>query len=287
MKIKIIRNGDTGLLTKAYFSEIRIVLKQKAMHKILYMLSFLSLSVISFGTIQAQTIDSDNSSLIESDSITLNSGEFKFPLLEVVIDSVLKKSAMMSYRNQRIEVKESDLKSSRRDWTKNFGISADTRYGTFNNFLTNSTEINSSSSSSYSKQLNYTVGLFLKIPVFDIINRKNTIKLARLEVEEAKSMAEFQKEEIRQAVIVMYQDLILKQKLLQIRSRRLGDGKVNLEMVEKEFRNGVIEISDYVTICELVSKMESEYETAMTEFFTAKQLLEDMSGFVFSLTRSN
>jgi len=58
-------------------------------------------------------------------------------------------------------------------------------------------------------------------------------------------------------------------------------------MVEKEFRNGVIEISDYVTICELVSKMESEYETAMTEFFTAKQLLEDMSGFVFSLTRSN
>ena len=65
-------------------------------------------------------------------------------------------------------------------------------------------------------------------------NRKNKIKLARLEVEEAKSMAEFQKEEIRKAVIIMYQDLILKQKLLQIRSRRLGDGKVNMQMIEKE-----------------------------------------------------
>ena len=53
------------------------------------------------------------------------------------------------------------------------------------------------------------------------------------------------------------------------------------------FRNGVIEISEYVIISELVSKMESEYETAMSDFIIAKQLLEDMAGFVFRLTLSN
>ena len=216
-----------------------------------------------------------------------NSYSLLIPKPSILIDSVFKRSAMMNFRNQRIGVKESDLKSFRREWTKNFGLVADTRYGTFDNFSTNITEINSTSTSSLSQQLNYTVGLFLKIPVFDVINRKNQIRIAKFEVNAAKDMVEFEKEQLRKTVIQLYQDLILKQKLLQIKSKRLGTGKVNLEMVEKEFRNGVIEISEYVIISELVSKMESEYETAMSDFIIAKQLLEDMAGFVFSLTLSN
>ena len=239
----------------------------------------LSLVVISFNTIQAQTLEPDGNSL--------NGSEFIFPPLEVVIDSILKRSAMMNFRNQRIGVKESDLKSFHREWTENFGLVADTRYGTFDNFSTNITEINSSSTSSYSQQLNYTVGLFLKIPVFDVINRKNKIKLARLQVDEAKSMADFEKEQLRMTAIRLYQDLILKQKLLQIRSRRLGDGRVNMQMVEKEFRNGVVPLSEYVRIVGMTENMEADYAKAMSEFITAKLLLEDMAGFVFGLTLTN
>lgn len=249
------------------------------MKKLFYILLLLGLIVISLNTMQAQTLESDNSLLRDI--------KFKFPPLEVVLDSVMKRSAMINFRNKRIGVMESELKSSKRDWIKNFGIVADTRYGTFDNFLTNSTGINSSSSSSYSKQLNYTVGLFLKIPIFDVINRKNKIKLARLEVEEARSMAEFQEEEIRQTVIIKYQDLILKQKLLQIRSRRFGDGKVNMQMIEKEFRNGLVPLAEYVRIVGMTENMEAEYETAMSEFITAKQLLEDIAGFTFGLAHIN
>ena len=100
-------------------------------------------------------------------------------------------------------------------------------------------------------------------------------------------MAEFQEEEIRQAVIIMYQGLILKQKLLQIRSRRFGDGKVNMQMIEKEFRNGIVPLAEYVRIVGMTENMEAEYETAMSEFITAKQLLEDVAGFTFGLTYLN
>jgi tRNA(Ser,Leu) C12 N-acetylase TAN1 len=48
-----------------------------------------------------------------------------------------------------------------------------------------------------------------------------------------KSMAQFQEDEIRQTVIKMYQDLILKQKVLKIKSKVLGDGRVNMQMVER------------------------------------------------------
>lgn len=216
-----------------------------------------------------------------------NSYSLSIPKFNVLMDSILKRSAMVNFRNQHIGVKESELTSERRDWTRNLGIQADTRYGTFDNYSTISGDNASVNLASNTQQLNYSVGLYLKIPVFDVINRKNKIRLAKLEVDEAKSMAEFQKEEVRQTTIRLYQDLLLKRKLLQIRSRRLGNGRVNMQMVEKEFRNGVVPLYEYVRITGMTTNMEADYETAMSEFIITKQLLEDMAGFVFGLTQTN
>ena len=100
-------------------------------------------------------------------------------------------------------------------------------------------------------------------------------------------LADFEKEQLRKTAIRLYQDLILKQKILQIRSRRLGDGRVNMQMVEKEFRNGVVPIYEYVRVTGMTTDIETDYETALSEFIIAKQLLEDMAGFVFGLTLTN
>ena len=210
------------------------------MKKFFNTLSILSLFLLAFGNTHAQTSESDDN--------LLNTNEFKFPPLNVILDSVLKRSAMVDFRNQHIGVKESTLASERIYWTRNFGVQADTRYGNLSNFATDNDGINTTAALTTARQFNYSVGVYLKIPIFDFFNRKNQIKLARLEVDEAKSMAEFTKEEIRQNVIGLYQDLILKQKILKIRSKSLGDARVNMEMVEKEFRNGVVAISEYVRI---------------------------------------
>jgi hypothetical protein len=55
-------------------------------------------------------------------------------------------------------------------------------------------------------------------------------------------------------------------------------------MVEKEFRNGVVPVAEYVRITSITANLEADYESAKAEFITAKQLLEDMSGLVFDLT---
>lgn len=249
------------------------------MKKFFNTLFILGLFLVQFGKIYAQTSNSDDD--------LLNTTEFTFPPLHVVIDSVLKRSAMVNFRNQHIGVKESTLESERIYWTRNFGIQADTRYGNLSNFATDNDGINSTAALTTARQFNYSVGVYVKFPIFDFLNRKNQLKLARLEVDEAKSMAESQKEEIRQAVIRLYQDLILKQKILQIRSKSLGDARVNMEMVEKEFRNGVVPISEYVRINSMTADMEAEYEKAMSEFITVKKILEDMAGFAFGLKNSN
>jgi hypothetical protein len=58
-------------------------------------------------------------------------------------------------------------------------------------------------------------------------------------------MAQFQEDEIRQTVIKLYQELILKQNILKIKSKSLSDGKINMQMVEKN-----LEMELYLFECE-------------------------------------
>lgn len=246
------------------------------MNKFFHVLSIFCLVSMSLNTIQAQNQGLEDNSFKGS--------LYKFPPLQVVIDSAIKHSAMLSFRKHHIGVMESTLKSEKIYWTKHLGIQGESKYGNINSFSTDTDGAVSSSALATTEQFNYSFGVYFKFPVYDFINRKHQLKLAKLEVEEAISMAEFTKEEIRQNVIRLYQDLILKQKLLQIRSRSLGDGRVNMEMVEKEFRNGVVAISEYVRITNMTANLEADFEKAVADFITAKQLLEDMAGFVFGLT---
>jgi hypothetical protein len=56
-----------------------------------------------------------------------------------------------------------------------------------------------------------------------------------------------------------------------------------MQMVEKEFRNGLVPISEYVRMNNMTTTLEEAYETALSDFITTKKLLEEMAGFVFDL----
>lgn len=200
------------------------------------------------------------------------------PDLEVLIDSALVNNGMLNYRIDEIEVKKGNLKSKRRNWTRNFGIQADTRYGTFDNFSNNVSGANTSTLASTTTQTNYGVGLYLKIPVFDLFNRKADIKQAKAEISQAKNLVKFQEDEIKETVIRYYEDLVLSQNLFQIQAINLGDARANKEMAEKEFRNGIIPFYEYVRILDITSGIAREYEKAKSGLLLSKKLLENLTG---------
>lgn len=224
-----------------------------------------------------------------SQSIEIKSSprEILFPPLDDLIAAAIKHNPTVKFRRLVAEGRESLVKTERNYWTRNFGVSADAGYGNINNSSYSIEADNSNLLSTSTTQFNYGVGLYLKFPIFDIINRKDQIKLAQLEVDQAENMAKGQEDEIRQLVIKQYQEVILKQKLLRIKSHNLGNAKVNMEMVEKEFRNGVTAIYEYVRISDMASKIEVEYETAKSDFILAKKLLENTVGFTIGKTNSN
>lgn len=219
--------------------------------------------------------------------ISLLRNGINIPPLQVLIDSTISNNAMVRYSREEISVKQSDLTSEKKDWTRNFGIQGEGTYGNYNNnslrLADNTTNLTSSSTT----QLNYTAGLYFKLPLYDVLNRKNKMQRKKIEVSQARNLAEVQKDEIRQIVIMQYEDLVLKQKLLNIQSQNLGNAKVNIEMVEKEFRNGVISIYEYVRLSDLASRIESDYENAKSNFLLSKKLMENLVGFSLTTYRSN
>ena len=216
------------------------------------------------------------------DSLYIDQGSQPYrlliPKLEVLIDSALAHNGMLNYRKSEIEVKNANLKSKRRNWTRNFGIQADTRYGTFDNFSSNVSGPNTVTLSSTTTQMNYGVGLYLKIPVFDLFNRNSDIKQAKAELKQAESLVKFQEDEIKETVIRYYEDLILKQNLLEIQAINLGDARVNMEMAKKEFTNGQILLYEYIRISDITSGVATEYEKRKSELLVAKKLLENLTG---------
>jgi len=223
----------------------------------------------------------------ESDENRDNNNEIHFPPIEQLIDSAIKHNSNVQYRNLDIDAKATLLKTQHNLWLRNLGVQGVANYGTFDYFNSNSNNQSTTVLNTNSKQFNYGMGLFLKLPFYDLVDRKNQIGVAKIQLEQAKSMAQVQIDELRQLIIKLYEDILLKQKLLNIKSQSLGNAKVNMEMVEKEFRNGTIPVTEYVRLSDIVSRSEAEYENAKTDFISAKKILEEIVGFSFYKTNSN
>lgn len=214
--------------------------------------------------------------------------ESVLPPLGAILDSAIAHNPYVKFRENQVIINEAKLKVNKSQWTKNVGIQSDLRYGTFNNFNNYTSTIGQTPDiySTLTTELNYGAGAFLRIPFDEIFTRRNQIKSAKYEVEQAHNMAEVQRNELRQIVIKQYNELVLRHRLLKIKSKYLEISRFNMEMAEKDFHSGVLSINDYSRISELATNAESDFQTTKVEFSTAYLILEEVVGIKFNLTNS-
>jgi outer membrane protein TolC len=206
------------------------------------------------------------------------------PPLSVLIDSALIHDPGMKYSNLQVDVNQHLLRNEQVQWTQDFGLQANVGYGTFDYIYNNvgNGQIPASYSSLQS-QTQYNVGGYFRMPLFDVVNRKNQVKLARVQVEQARSLLEAQQNLVRENVIKEYNDLILKQRILKIRSKYLETSKINMQIAEKQFVGGAITVDEYSRVSEVDTKTAEDYETAKNDFLTSYQTLEITVGMKFNL----
>ena len=207
------------------------------------------------------------------------------PPLETIIDSAIARNPYVKFRDLQITVNEQKLSTSRLDWTRDLGFQTDMRYGTFDNFASNVVAgQNPSLLSTKNTEINYGVGAYIRIPFYDFLNRRHQIKFAKAEVAQAQSYSQVQRNELRQLVIKQYNELIVRHRLLKIKSKYVETARINMAMAEKQFLNGIINIAEYSNVTEIVSRSEADFESSKMEFRTAYMLLEEIVGIKFNLT---
>lgn len=221
------------------------------------------------------------------DLLTDNIQDF-LPPLQALIDSAVMKDPYVNFRQKQIAVNTNKLKTDRRQWTRDIGFQADIRYGNFDNFSTNAAEGESPSNFSTTRsETKYGAGAYIKFPLFDLVNYNNTLSMAKVEIAQAQDMYEMQMSETKQKVIVQYNNLLLKQKLLIIKAKYFETSKINKLMTEKEFLNGNIPISEYDRLSAIASTAEEDFEQLKSEFRTAYLLFEELVKFKLNVYTEN
>jgi len=212
----------------------------------------------------------------------------RLPSLETLIDSAVAHDPYVSFRFKQIYINSCKLHSDQKQWMRDIGFQADYRYGTFDNFSTNTSEGQSPTSFSTTRsESKYGLGAYIKFPLFDIVNRTNQVNLAKGEINQASDMYEMQVGEVRQKVIRQYNDLIVRQKIFQIKTKYLETARMNGLMAEKEFLNGIINVSEYARLASINSQAEADYESAKMDFKTSYMILEEIVRMKLNININN
>ena len=206
----------------------------------------------------------------------------KLPPLEALLDSAVQNSPLIKYEQYNMEYQKCDILSAKRGWTQYLGFQADATNGTWwYNDKDELTRLNRFYLTT-SKRNDYSAGVFLRFPLFYIIDRRNDINRKKTLLEQATAQKEKQVIEVRKMVIQQYGVLLQQQNLLKISNEYQIYFFTN-ENGENEFKNGEIEIVELTRQKEIQTRGALEYEQYKTNFQTAYLILQEVVGIKFNL----
>jgi outer membrane protein TolC len=203
------------------------------------------------------------------------------PPLAVLIESAYENSPLIKSREADLNFKNTVIKSTQKLWIKNIGLESYFNYGTADYYSINTLSTSQSLVSTQQTTSRYNIGAYLRLPLYDILDRSNLIKAEKYRYEQSYWEKEEQKLTIKKLVIQQYNELILKQKLFKIANEAYLDAKLQANMAEKEFSQGELPLTDYARFRDIRAKSIMQYETSKYEFVLAYMLLQETTGLVF------
>lgn len=207
----------------------------------------------------------------------------KIPHLEALIDSAIANSPYIKWEELKAARVVYDIKTERRKWTEHFGIE-----GIFNyeNYQYNDRDELTRLNQFYlteSRRLNYGGGIYLRFPLYYLIDRKNNINKKKKELEIAIIQREVRVKEIRKDVITTFNELMQQQYMLKISNDYQQTSDMMMQNAEIMFLNGEIPPEEYNRQKDYQTRGAQSYAETLGRFNIAFTLLEEIVGFKFNL----
>ena len=190
------------------------------------------------------------------------------PTLERVLDYtannsylVKEQEAMSQHFNQSIEI-------TKKQWMDKVFVDLGAQRSNNGAVLNVNNNVSTSEFNSLSFQnLNsMRFGLTVRLSLYDGVARKNLIKEAQYREIASEQHALFLRQDAKLRVVDLYKNAELAYKLLSIKAEKKYALFIQKEMVEKEFQQGQIHISELSRITELASNAFAEFEQAASVY---------------------
>lgn len=159
-----------------------------------------------------------------------------------------------------------------------FSLRGSYQYGMFGNEATY-TDITIAPYLTYSThaQNGYTIGAGLNIPLDGLFDLGGRIKRQRLAVQSAKFEQDVKFEEMKREIVILYTTAISQLNILKLRSEALELAKLQYNIAEKDFINGMITSGNLSVEKERQSNALEAFENSRFELTKSIMILEVIS----------
>ena len=213
-----------------------------------------------------------------SKSLKENDISKELPPLDSLFEMAENNSPLLDFYNAEVLINKLKVVSEKRDWMEHLSFETDVRYGLFDNLILTSDLGLEELATSTSEQTRYSVGVGLRIPLSRIADRKNRVKIAESETEKAIFQQEVAVRELRQLVIVQYNNIIKAHRLMVVGNANVTSFNVQVIRAEKDFVNGKINIAELARLREMLARGIENFESQKSDFQLAYLLMQETVG---------
>jgi len=219
-----------------------------------------------------------NSSLSFSQSSSIPDSILFIPTLGEAIDMAMEYSPLLKSVDIETTIKKFELSSARKEWLDNLGIESYYKYGSIDNVNIQNVGTYDQVTNAQTTDSRYSVGVYIKMSFFSFLNQRTNTKIALQEIEQSKSQKEFIKAEIRKAVIKQYGDYLFNKELVGIKNKAFQTNQLQLKKANNDYENGNLTIYEITKVMEALTKSETEYLMAKSDFKISYLLLLELIG---------
>lgn len=203
----------------------------------------------------------------------------KLPPIDSLVQMAKEYSPFIKVTVSEQKYRDGVVSSEQRAWLEYINLEAGYNYGIFDNLSNSQLAGDPGSQTLFStEQSRYNVGASIRLPLSAILNRRARIKSAKGEAEKARFETQVAEVELKQKVVEMYNDLIKTHRLFFISGSIVDNFRVQSLRAEKDFANGIINVTEYTRLQQMMNQATMNFELLRSEFISSVMALEGIIG---------
>lgn len=200
-------------------------------------------------------------------------------IIPLLVRAALKAAPEMKRSDAARRVADLDLKMAKNEILKQFYINGNYNYGSSEGNLINAVQGSSLNAFANNGKALYLVGINLNISLEQLFGGiHQRVEKQKSVVDEVNAERATNETAIRVKIITLYNALVLSKKLFEHSEDALQSANVNKELVDKQFKNGEIKVTDQMASNDLYSRAVVDEQTAKSNYQLNVLLMEEAIG---------